>query len=342
MIYHSMDELDALFPNNCTILDAAIKTEDHLNSHYCIMASISGGSDSDIVLDLIEKLGYPEDVRVHYVWYDTSLEFAATKQHLEDLEHKYGITIERRPARKSIPRACKEHGVPFFSKAVSKNIHRLQEHGFQWEDEPYEELCGRYPGCESALRWWCNAWGEGSWFNIERAKWLKEFLMENPPDFQISQECCHYGKILPAQDAARELQANLNIIGVRKAEGGQRATAYKTCFTEATEDRIAQFRPLFWLSDQDKLEYEEHCGVTHSQCYTKYGLKRTGCACCPLGSRFEMELGAAQLYEPNLYRAAISVFWRSYQYTRAYRLFKRKMEYERRPKDRNQVALEGF
>jgi hypothetical protein len=52
----TMTELLALFPNNPTILDAAIKTEDHI-THQAqqggkIMVSISGGSDSDIMLDL--------------------------------------------------------------------------------------------------------------------------------------------------------------------------------------------------------------------------------------------------------------------------------------------------
>lgn len=60
----TMAELLALFPNNSTILDAAIKTEDHINRQAQqggkIMVSISGGSDSDIMLDLFERIGYPD------------------------------------------------------------------------------------------------------------------------------------------------------------------------------------------------------------------------------------------------------------------------------------------
>ena len=53
-----------------------------------IMVSVSGGSDSDIVLDLVERIGYPLS-EVHYAFFDTGLEFAATKRHLEYFEQKY-------------------------------------------------------------------------------------------------------------------------------------------------------------------------------------------------------------------------------------------------------------
>lgn len=57
-----------------------------------------------------------------------------------------------------------------------------------------------------------------------------------------------------------------------------------------------------------------------------HGLDRTGCACCPFGKFFERELAVAEQFEPNLYRAAIHVFGKSYEYTRQYREFQKKME----------------
>ena len=89
--YHSMQELLTLFPNNATILEAVIKTEDHINTIARnggkIMVSISGGSDSDITMDMFERLGYDEG-EVVYVWFDTGLEYDATKRHLKYLEQK--------------------------------------------------------------------------------------------------------------------------------------------------------------------------------------------------------------------------------------------------------------
>lgn len=110
------------------------KSEVHPFTMYPkIMVSVSGGADSDIVLDLVERIGYPLS-EVHYAFFDTGLEFAATKRHLEYLEQKYGITIERYRAKIPVPLGVKKYGVPFLSKKISNNIQRLQKHGFKWED----------------------------------------------------------------------------------------------------------------------------------------------------------------------------------------------------------------
>ena len=55
------------------------KSEVHPFTMYPkIMVSVSGGADSDIVLDLVERIGYPLS-EVHYAFFDTGLEFAASQ-----------------------------------------------------------------------------------------------------------------------------------------------------------------------------------------------------------------------------------------------------------------------
>ena len=139
--------------NNYTIYTSMCKAQRILMRSYSPVCSISGGSDSDIVLDLIHKVD--EDGKVKYFWIDTGLEYSATKEHLDFLEQKYGITIERVKPDKPIPTCVKEYGVPFLSKYVSEQMMRLQAHGFQWEDEPLEVLLQKYPRCKTALQWWC-------------------------------------------------------------------------------------------------------------------------------------------------------------------------------------------
>lgn len=317
----SIDSLCEIFPNRMMILDAVIKTDDHLSSGEKIMVSVSGGSDSDVVVDMVEKIGYKPG-QVIYVWFDTGLEYTATKQHLDFLEQKYGITIERHRAKKPIPISCRQYGQPFFSKTVAMYIGRLQKYEFKWEDRPYSELVQEYPRCQSALKWWCNEWGENSRFNIDRmAPRLKEFMVQNPPKFNISDKCCQYAKKNVAYELEKNTGAMLSFVGVRRAEGGIRALRYSSCYTPAKKN-IAQFRPIFWFTDEDKEEYETHCGVQHSLCYTEYGLKRTGCAGCPFGSRFEDELEIIRQYEPKLYKAVNNIFGESYAYARKFRAFK--------------------
>ena len=58
----------------------------------------------------------------------------------------------------------------------------------------------------------------------------------------------------------------------------------------------------------------------------RYGLSRTGCAGCPFGRDFEFELEVIKHYEPKLYKAVNYIFGDSYEYTRKYREFRKKME----------------
>lgn len=87
---------------------------------------------------------------------------------------------------------------------------------------------------------------------------------------------------------------------------------------------------MFWLRDSDKEEYCKHYGVTHSRCYTEYGLERTGCFGCPFGKRFEEELEIIKHYEPKLYRAAINIFGEAYDYTRRYLRFRKEKNEEKK------------
>ena len=324
----NIDELLKASRGNLNIYDSFAKANVIINQpeYNKIMCSISGGSDSDIMLDLLYKVD--GEKKIKYVWFDTGIEYQATKDHLKYLEDKYKIEIHREKAIKPIPLSCKQYGQPFLSKQVSENIFRLQKNNFMWEDRPYKELIKKYPKCISAISWWCNRWGKdkqfGSRFDISQNKWLKEFLIENPPTFQISGKCCTYAKKKVAHKFIEENNIDLNIMGVRKAEGGVRSGAYKTCFSKV-ESGSDQFRPLLWYTNQDKEEYEELFGVTHSECYTKYGMARTGCAGCPFNKNYEQEKGIIEQYEPKLYKAINNIFKEAYEYTREYRNFCEKM-----------------
>lgn len=311
------------------ILDMFSKAWRIMKTHEKVMVSISGGSDSDILADVFTKLD--REGKVTYVYFKTGMEYEATKRHLVELEQKYGIKIEGVDPIMPIPTCCRKYGVPFWSKRVSEYIYRLQRHGFKWENEPFEVLIKRYPKCRVALRWWCNDFpkkdnGKESSFNIAYIPWLKEFMVENHPP-KISAKCCEKAKKEPATKYQKAHDFDLTVNGVRKAEKGARAEAFSTCFSEAKAgSATASYRPLFWLSDADKLEYKECYVVVNSDCYEIWGMKRTGCPGCPYGKEFEQELELMQKYEPKFYRAAIKIFGDSYEYTRGYLRFREKMK----------------
>lgn len=289
-----------------------------------IVVAVSGGSDSDVMVDIVARLD--DKKKAKYVFFDTGIEYQATKNHLDCLESKYGITIDRIKATTPVPLGCRKYGLPFWSKYTSEMIERLQRHNFKWENRPFDELIKEYPKCKIALKWWCNEneKGEKSRFNISHERGLKEYMIANPPKFKISPKCCKGAKKDVAKDYLKDYGADLYLVGIRKTEGGIRAIAYKTCFDNGKAGQEwDNYRPIFWYEDKDKEYYEQFFGVTHSACYCKYGLIRTGCAGCPFGKRFENELEIIKEHEPKLYKAVNNIFGESYDYTRGFLEFRR-------------------
>lgn len=303
------------------ILKAFVKGYSIVNNpmYKNIACSISGGADSDIMLDIIHRIDVNK--KVTYVWFDTGFEYKATKEHLKYLEDKYGIEIQRKKAVQPIPACVHKYGQPFLSKFVSEQIFQLQNADFEWEDDTFENLSKKYPTHTSALKWWCNCKSTtGDIFNISRNKYLKEFLIANPPTFRISNRCCKYAK----KKVAQSVECDLMITGIRKYEGGIRANIYKNCYSTNGDDRD-YYRPLFWFRSSDKKEYEEVFGIRHSDCYEKWGFERTGCTCCPYSKHLEFELSETLKNEPMMYKAVNQIFKESYEYTRQYRLFQKEM-----------------
>ena len=310
---------------NGTIFDSFLKTYPKIQCKNKIVCSISGGSDSDILLDIFTKLDPHKKVK--YIWFDTGIEYEATKKHLEYLEDKYGIKIEHIKAIVPVPLGCKKYGVPFWSKHTSEMIERLQKHNFKWEDKPLEELLEEYPNCKVALRWWCNDFGEWSRFNIKYVYGLKEYMVAHPPRHRISSRCCDGAKKDNAKKYLLENGADLNVTGIRKNEGGIRSSAYKSCFDIAKDNESwDNYRPIFWYSENDKEVYEKMFDVIHSSCYRDYGLSRTGCAGCPFGKDFEKELMIISKYEPKLFAAVNNIFGQSYEYTRNFYKFREELK----------------
>lgn len=331
----TLDNLLLDCPKDEVIGDNLIKSWAKINSpkYKKILCSVSGGSDSDIIIDICNKCD--KERKVDYVWFDTGLEYQATKDHLKYLEEKYNIKIKTAKAIKPIPVSCREYGVPFISKHVSEMISRLQKHNFQWEDQEFDVLVERYcnwsekrqkwVGCYSALLWWCNQ-NRTIRLNIDNNKWLKEFLIVHPPtEIQISNVCCKYAKKNVAHKYVADGNYDLSITGIRRAEGGARASKYKNCFSEGIGG-CDNYRPIFWYKNGTKEKYDDHYKVKHSDCYEQYGLKRTGCAGCPFGREFEQELEVIKKYEPKLFKAVNNIFGKSYEYTRQYRVFCKTME----------------
>lgn len=321
-----------------------------LIEHPNAVCSYSGGSDSDILLHLIERVRKMFDLpKIDYSFFNTGLEMEATKRHVREVSEQYGIEIMEVRPEKNIVRAVREYGIPFVSKIMSAGIEGVQKKGIplsiadeyaQAEDKAAkrQELKQRYPKCESTINFLCgcNSAGEprpNIQLVIGSSKYMLDFIRENPIPFRVSNKCCDICKKQPAH----KLQKNYDMVitGERRDEGGMRSVPRKDCtsmcFTESGDGKF-RLRPLYYVSDADKEWYKERYGIRYSDAYEVYGLKRTGCCGCSISARAAEDLEKIRPYEPNLVKAAWNVFGPSYLYRQQYNEYKRMRNQQERTK----------
>ena len=321
----------------------AIKTiiAKRLIQHPKAICSYSGGSDSDILLDLIERTRkmFPQVQPVKYVFFNTGLEMQATKEHVKETAEKYGVEIEEHRPKINIVQSARTYGIPFVSKIMSNGISEWQTKSVPLSiAEEYEmannkqakrrELKERYPKCESLINFLCccNSTGDprpNIQLVINSSKYMRDFINEFPPDFRISAKCCDYCK----KQVAHKVQKDYDMIitGERRDEGGMRSVPRKDntslCFTETASGQY-RLRPLYYVSDDDKAWYKSYYGIRYSDAYEVYGLKRTGCCGCPISYRAVDDLEIIREYEPNVVKAAWNIFGKSYEYRQKYNAYK--------------------
>lgn len=327
----------------------------HLKQHPNAICSYSGGADSDILIDVIERAR--EIFRlspVKYVFFNTGLEMKATKDHVKATAEKYDVEIETVRPKVNIVMASRKYGIPFVSKIMSAGLSEWQKKGIplsvaQEYDQAGDkqakrlELKERYPKCESVLNFLCccNSKGEprpNIQLVINSSKYMRDFIGEYPPDFKISAECCTYCK----KNVAHQIQKGYGMVitGERRDEGGMRSVPRKDntsmCFTETASGQY-RLRPLYYVSDADKAWYKEYYGLRYSDAYEVYGLTRTGCCGCPISYKAIADLELIRPYEPNLVKAAWNVFGKSYTYRQKYNAYKAdRMEQEKAEKRRRE------
>lgn len=311
-----------------------------LKEHPNAICSYSGGSDSDLMLDLIERVRKMHKLPpVHYAFFNTGLEMKATKDHVKRQAEKYGVEIKEYRPKVNIVTASRKYGIPFVSKIMSAGLNGWQKKKIplsiadeydQAEDKAAKraELKERYPGCESTINFLCccNSKGEprpNIQLVINSSKYMRDFIAECPPDFIVSADCCTYCK----KNLAHEVQKAFDMIitGERRDEGGMRSVPRQDntslCFTETGSGQY-RLRPLYYVSDADKAWYKVHYGIRYSDAYEVYGLTRTGCCGCPISYKAVDDLEKIRPFEPVLVKAAWNVFGDSYRYRQMYNMYK--------------------
>lgn len=321
-----------------------------LRQHPKAICSYSGGSDSDILIHLIETARriVPSLPPVKYVFFNTGLELKATKDHVKEVAEKYGVEIETVRPKTNIVLASRKYGQPFISKIMSSGLEGWQKKRIplsivdeyneaENKEAKRKELKERYPGCEQTINFLCccNSAGEPRphiQLVINSSKYMLDFIRECPPDFKVSAQCCDYCKKKPAHEVQKGYE--MIITGERRDEGGMRSVPRggdlnKTmCFSETASGQY-RFKPLYYVSDKDKEWYKNEHNIRYSDAYEVYGMKRTGCCGCPISYRATEDLELIRPYEPNVVKAAWNIFGDSYRYRKKYIDYKKRRSEEK-------------
>lgn len=333
-----------------------------LREHPNAICSYSGGSDSDILLHLIETTRQLFNLPpVEYAFFETGLEMKATRDHVKAMAEKYGVEIKTHRPEVNIVQATRKYGVPFVSKIMSGGLEEWQKKGVpltiadeyaEAEDKQAKrrELRDRYPKCESLINFLCCCNKDGDprpniQLVINSSKYMLDFIKAYPPPFKISARCCDYCK----KQVAHRIQKNFDMIitGERRDEGGMRSVPRKDntalCFTETSNGQY-RLRPLYYVSDADKAWYKETYQIRYSDAYEVYGLTRTGCCGCSISYKAEEDLAQIAKYEPNVVKAAYNIFGASYAYRRQYNEYKAgrmRAEAERKKAEKAKAKTDG-
>lgn len=311
-----------------------------LVEHPNAICSYSGGSDSDIMLHLIESVRKMFSLPpIQYCFFNTGLELEATKRHVRETEKLYGVKIPMYRPKKNIVLATREYGLPFVSKIMSAGLEGVRKKNIPLsiadeyanaEDKvaKRQELKKRYPKCETTINFLCGCNSKGEprpdiQLVIGSSDYMLDFIKDNPATFKISNQCCTCCK----KQLAHSVQKSFDMVitGERRAEGGMRSVPRKDntsmCFSESADGKY-RLRPLFYVSDADKQWYKDYYGIRYSDAYEVYGLTRTGCCGCSISAKAVEDLEKIRPYEPNLVKAAWNVFGDSYRYRQRYNEYK--------------------
>ena len=195
--------------------------------------SFSGGKDSTILHHLLD-MALPNN-RIPRVFIDTGIEYNLIRQFVMDMASKDDRFVILKPTVPVKP-MLEKYGYPFKSKQHSHDLMVYQTGGMT-------KTVRKYLGIE-----------EGN--NI--IKCPKKLRYQFSPDFKIkiSDRCCYKMKKEPVHKWEKLTGRTVAITGMRREEGGQRASI-KGCILTDKDGSLKKFHPLLVVSDEWEDWYRE-------------------------------------------------------------------------------------
>ena len=272
--------------------------------------SFSGGKDSTILSWLIDE-ALPDN-NIPRVYADTGIELEMIRQFVLNKKTK-DKRIEILKPVTPIKKMLEKEGYPFKSKMHSGILDKYQRNG---------KITG-------VLQYLGERPDKKPWSSQNSCPQKLKYQFSEDFKIRVSENCCKYLKKNPIKKYSKENKKLYAIVGIMKAEGGQRKNA--TCMV-IKKDKLESFHPLVnatkewedWLIEKYNIEI---CDIYKEP----YNFTRTGCKGCPFAKDLEKELDILEKYFPNERRQCENIWKPIYDEYRRIRYRLKKPYYEQIP-----------
>ena len=251
--------------------------------------SFSGGKDSTILHYLID-MALPNN-RIPRVFINTGIEYNYIVDFVKELAAKDDRFIILNPTI-AIKPMLEKYGYPFKSKQHSYNL------AIYWRNKDKKEYnlsLKRYLGIiESNTLFRCPI----------------QLQYQFTPEFKIkcSDSCCKKMKKEPIKKWQKENNKTITLTGMRKEEGGQRASL-KGCIVTDKDKNVIKFHPLLVVDEDFENWFIEKNNIKLCKLYYEpFNFKRTGCKGCPFSLDLQEQLTIMETYLPNE-RKQCEIIW---------------------------------
>lgn len=248
--------------------------------------SFSGGKDSTILHYLLDE-ALPGN-QIPRVFIDTGIEYLAIRKFVMGLAEKDDRFAIIKPT-KSIKQVLETYGYPFKSKQHSHNLMVYQHSGIG-------QSVKRYLGIIESN-------------TLFRCPKQLEYQFSEDFKLKISDQCCLRLKKTPVHQWEDENGRPIAITGMRRSEGGERASI-KGCILTDKAGNLKRFHPLLVVSDGWEEWYIKERGIELCELYHEpFNFKRTGCKGCPFSLDLQEQLSVMEKYLPGE-RAQCEAIWK--------------------------------
>lgn len=252
--------------------------------------SYSGGKDSTVLSKLID-VALPGN-KIPRVFINTGIEFNELVHHVREMAKEDSRIIEIKSGV-NIKAMLEENGYPFKSKEHSHKLELLQKGSKAKSIISYftvDPVKRTNHNCPHILAYQANGFDK----------------------FKVSDKCCTILKKRPAELWSKENKRPIAIIGIRAAEGGQRAN--KTSCLYYQRSKLKKFSPLLVCSDLFIDRFIESFGIKLCKLYSApYNFQRTGCKGCPFNIKLQEELETLGKFFPTERKQCEIIFAKVYE-----------------------------